>query len=84
MVADAYDYSSWTWAELTGETEKSFTLGVPAETTLYLWAYADIDADGSLNESGEYVASGGTDDNGTIETGTASSNHELQLAQPGN
>lgn len=77
----AFDYDVWTWAELTGETEKSFSLGVPAETTLYLWAYGDTDGDNVYNESGEYVSSGGTDTDGTLGTGTSSQTAELLLDQ---
>jgi hypothetical protein len=68
----AYDTDSFEWPDLTGETSKDFSLTVPAGTTAYLWAYADVDVDGMVNESGEPVASGGIDDNGRVETGTSS------------
>jgi hypothetical protein len=67
-----YDMDEFAWPDLTGESSKDFSLTVPAGTTAYLWAYADIDVDGNVNESGEHVASGGSDDNGRVDTGTAS------------
>lgn len=67
-----YDMDTFEWPDLTGESSKAFSLTVPAGTRAYLWAYADVDVDGNVNESGEPVASGGTDDNGRIDLGTSS------------
>jgi hypothetical protein len=69
-VADleaGYDWASFTGAELSG-TELSYLLLAPANATAYLWAYADVDGDGILNEAGEPVAS--YERTGRITTGT--------------
>jgi hypothetical protein len=67
-----YDSEEFEWPDLTGESSKSFSLTVPASSRVYLWAYADTDTDGNVNESGEPVASGGVDDNGRLDTTTSS------------
>ena len=79
IEADAYDYETFEWADLTGNTSVAYDLVVPANTAVYLWAYADEDADGNVNESGEAVASGGTDDNGRQAVTTVSINQDFQL-----
>jgi hypothetical protein len=69
-VADldhAYDWISYTGAELTG-TELDYTLLTPSNAITYLWGYADLDGDGLLNEVGEPVASYGP--TGRYSTGT--------------
>lgn len=79
-----YDMDTFEWPDLTGESAKSFSLTVPAGTVAYLWAYADVDVDGNVNESGEPVASGGIDDNGRVELGTSSQGGlALELATAG-
>ena len=75
----SYDLESWDWTELTGKASVDFSLGVPADTVVYLWAYADEDGDGTVNESGEAVASGGTADDGSLDSGTTPSDHSLPL-----
>jgi len=46
---------------------------------VYLWAYADMDGNGVVNESGEPIASGG-DENGKVPTGTTpTSSNDLSL-----
>jgi hypothetical protein len=77
--SDAYDVDSWTWTDLTGQSSKTFSLIVPANQQVYLWAYADEDVDGVVNQTGEAVASGGTNDNGGINTGTSDSSWSLAL-----
>ncbi len=77
----AYDVQSFDWAELTGQSSVDWRLDVPANTRVYLWAYADTDGDGTVNESGEPVASGGSDDSGRLDAGTtASTGNDLELA----
>jgi hypothetical protein len=83
LESDAYDYEQVLWPDLTGQTSVSWDLGVPANTTVYLWAYADEDVDTLLNESGEAVASGGTDDNGRMDSGSTDSSHSLSLGYAG-
>jgi hypothetical protein len=68
----AYDMDTFEWPDLSGESSKDFSLTVPGGSVAYLWAYADVDVDGMVNESGEPVASGGSDDNGRVDTGSAS------------
>ncbi len=78
----AYDADSYSWSDLTGQTEVPFTVVVPSNTVVYLWAFADSDADGEVNESGDYVASGG-EESGKVATGTTnSSGIELSLSVP--
>lgn len=79
IEADAYDHETFEWADLTGNTSVAYDLVVPANTAVYLWAYADEDADGNVNESGEAVASGGTDDNGRQAVTTVSINQDFLL-----
>ena len=76
----AYDFDEFEWADLTGETIKDWRLAVPSNTIVYLWAYVDEDIDGIVNESGEAVASGGSDDAGTLTVTTINSDHTLELA----
>lgn len=79
-----YDSNEYEWPDLTGESTKDFSLTVPANSRVYLWAYADTDTDGNVNESGEHVASGGVDDNGRLDTTTSSqSGISMQLATAG-
>ena len=68
LASNAYDYDSFEWPDLTGQSSVEFDLGVPANAIVYMWAYADEDGDGIVNESGEMVASGGDDDSGTVVT----------------
>ena len=76
----AYDYQMYEWPDLTGKSVVDFSLGVPADTVVYLWAFADEDLDGIVNESGERVAPGGADGEGTYSTGSSDTNQNLQLA----
>ena len=75
----AYDADEYDWTELTGQSEVPFTVVVPSNTVVYLWAFADENADGIVNESGDYVAAGG-EQSGKVATGTSnSSGLELSL-----
>ena len=81
---DAYDIESIEWADLTGATSVSYELSAPANSIVYLWAYADNDDDGTLNEHAEPVASGGLNDAGKLPTGEDDSeNNELLLGLAG-
>ena len=76
-----YDMDTFEWPDLTGESTKAFSLTVPAGTRAYLWAYADVDVDGSSNEPGEPIAGWGTDANGRIDLGnTSQAGLNLELA----
>lgn len=69
---NTYGYELFEWPDITGESSVSWSMVVPTDTLIYLWAYADEDANGTVNESGEAVASGGEDDNGRMETSSES------------
>ena len=55
----SYDVVEISPEQYAGRSSISFALGVPSDSVLYLWAYADNDGDGSVNGPGEYVGSGG-------------------------
>ena len=67
----SYDIHSFDWSELSTATTLDWDLVVPSDTFIYLWAFADTNADGMVNQSGEPIASGGTDENGKLPTGTS-------------
>ena len=84
LASDAYDMESFAWGDLTGQSNVPFSINVPASTIVYLWAYADTDGDGIVNEPDEYVASGGINSTGKLPTGTSSTGGiNLGLAQAG-
>ena len=56
VISNSFDYTEFAWADLTGQSEISYTLMVPGNAEMFLWAYADTDLDGTLNETGEPVA----------------------------
>jgi hypothetical protein len=70
ISSSVYDYQDWAWAELTGQTTVPWSLIVPANSTIYLWGFADTDIDGLVNESMEPVASQSS--TGQIAVGTES------------
>ncbi len=77
-LENGFDWASFTEAELTG-TSLPYVLVTPANSVAYLWAYADMDGDGVLNEVGEPVAGYGR--SGRIELGT--SNVEVDIVMQG-
>ena len=79
LEADSYDIEEFAWADLTGQSSVSYSMVVPANTIVYLWAYADEDVDGTVNEVGEAVASSGNDANGRAQISTTSSTHNFAL-----
>ena len=81
VISNAFDYVEFPWADLTGQSEVSYSLVVPGNADLYLWAYADTDLDGTLNETGEPVASGGAD-MGYIATGSTNEVYDLIMGVP--
>ncbi len=81
VEAAAFDLMIWSSDELSGRSAVDFALRLPTDSLAYLWAYADEDGDGLVNESGEPVASGGDDENGRIAiAGTTPAPRELLLA----
>ncbi|MCP4810083.1 MAG: hypothetical protein GY913_20270 [Proteobacteria bacterium] len=80
---ESYDYEVFSGSDLSGQSAIPFSLNVPANTIVYLWAYADVDGDGELNEDGEHVASGGGTASGKYPTGTDSAvDISLELNAP--
>jgi len=77
-LANGYDTVSWTTVDLAASGSLSYHVEVPANTLTYLWAYADTDGDGLINEVNEPVASMG--ETGRVVTGeTSQSGLDLQL-----
>lgn len=75
----AYDVNRYEWPDVQGQTNVGYDLIVPSNTLMYLWAFADTDLNGDVNEVGEPIASGGVDDNGRVQTDTASQFEDLSL-----
>lgn len=75
----AYDVNRYAWPDVQGQTGVSYDLTVPSNTLMYLWAFADTDSNGNVNEVGEPIAAGGLDDNGRVQTDTASRSEDLFL-----
>ncbi|MCK6502021.1 hypothetical protein L6R53_01220 [Myxococcota bacterium] len=69
---EAYDHQVWQPEDYAGLDSVEWELLVPANSVTFLWFYADIDADGVLNEHAEPVGSQGTDEDGRFPTGTTS------------
>jgi hypothetical protein len=82
-LASGYDFQTFVWSEIDGQTAIPYSLVVPSNTTMYLWAYADSDADGRVNEVAEPMATGGTRAGGEVRTGTSTSSYDLRLIVPG-
>lgn len=79
IEGQVYDLDRFEWPDLQGETSVAYDLTVPSNTLMYLWAFADTDGDGAVNEAGEPIASGGLDDNGRMQTDTDSQSEDLFL-----
>lgn len=79
--AGAYDYQTFEWADLSGESSVNYELLVPANVELYLWAYADTDIDSTVNEVGEPVGSAPADE-GAVSTGDANLTVDVVLGTP--
>ena len=77
-LADGYDYEAFNPSEVQSD-ELEYEMIVPANTITYLWAYADVDNDGRINEAGEPVSSAGDDENGRMSTGDSSWNYDFDL-----
>lgn len=69
---DSWSYSmdTLTPADLGGHSDIGFSLPVPGDTIAYLWAFADEDGDGVINESGEAVSSYEGSSTGRIPIGS--------------
>lgn len=71
----SYDVFELERSDYAGKPQISYSLGVPSDSIMYLWAFADNNSDGVVNGPDEYVGSGGGA-NGRILTveGTNSGN----------
>lgn len=72
MEDEAYDIISYEWSEVEVATGLEFNLAVPANTIVYLVAYADEDNDGIVAELDEAKAHGGNGDHGRVPTSSSS------------
>jgi hypothetical protein len=77
LYEQAYDIQIIEPKDYSGKAILDWSLAVPSNSIIYLWAYADSNTIETVNESGEYVASGGDDDNGKLVTtsGVSDGNH---------
>jgi hypothetical protein len=78
-LADGYDYEAFDASAVSAGSPWAYSLVVPANTITYLWAYADTDNDGVINEAAEPVRSGGDEENGRLPTGEESQEYNLEL-----
>ncbi len=83
LVARSYEYETWSTADLAGQGSVEYELPVPANTIIYLMAYADLGGNGVVNESDEPVASGSQDNNGRLPTGSRAQQVDLDLEVEG-
>ena len=82
VTAGAYDLDEFEWSELAGQSSVSYELLVPGNTEMFLWAYADPDLDGTLNEVGEPVASANNGSSGAVTTGSANLVFDMVMDTP--
>ena len=77
LYEQAYDVQVFEPDDFSGQSILDWSLSVPSNSIIYLWAYADSNNIETVNESGEFLASGGDDDNGKIVTssGLSEGNH---------
>ena len=84
LYEQAYDIQEFEPKDFSGEAILEWSLAAPSNTIIYLWAYADSNTIETINESGEYIASGGEDDNGKLVTtsGVSEDNHMTLALAP--
>jgi hypothetical protein len=80
-ISNSFDYQVFDWTDLAGQSAVTYQLMVPGNAETYLWAYADTDLDGTLNEVGEPVASAGNS-TGYVATGTTSATYNMIMGTP--
>ena len=82
FASDAYDTEVVPWSALTGQSAVSYQLLIPANTTVYLWAYADTDLDQVCNEVNEPVGNGGARPDGDLSLGTSNVVEDFVMGVP--
>ncbi len=82
FASDAYDTEVFSWSDLTGQSSVSYSLLIPANTTVYLWAYADTDLDQVCNEVSEPVGNGGARPDGDLALGTSNVVEDFVMGVP--
>ncbi|MEC7983960.1 MAG: hypothetical protein VX278_02280 [Myxococcota bacterium] len=81
LEENSYDFEYFSPEELQGLSSVDWRLTVPSETIAYIWAYIDLDGDGTVNGPGEPIASGGEDFAGKFPTGSQTTeNIDMVLA----
>ena len=78
-LADGYDYEVFDSAAVAAGDPWAYSHVVPGDTIAYVWAYADTDNDGAINEDGEPVGAYGDENTGRLPTGGQSHNVDLEL-----
>lgn len=81
VISNSFDYQEFDWSELSGQTQISYQLMVPGNAETYVWAYADTDLDGTLNEVGEPVGSAGNG-SGYVATGSSDAVYDMVMDVP--
>ncbi|MFT5686795.1 MAG: hypothetical protein ACI8RZ_007752, partial [Myxococcota bacterium] len=82
LYEQAYDIQEFEPADFAGQSSIDWSLSVPSNSIIYLWAYSDSGNIGTVNESGEFIASGGDDDNGKMVTSSGlSEGNNMTLGQ---
>lgn len=82
IESQAFDVQVFDWADLQGQATIDYQLMVPGNADLFLWAYADPDLDGTLNEVGEPVASAFNSASGLVSTGAADHRIDMLMGIP--
>jgi len=82
-LARGFGLLTYTPGDLIGSSEIGFSMIVPSNTTLYLWAFVDVEPDGVVREGGEPVAAADDAVDGVVFTGiTDDAGRVLVLAIP--
>ena len=78
-LKEGYDIEQWSTSELAANSAFDFHVEVPANTIVYVWAYADVDGDGILNEVGDPIASLNDSTGRTVTGSTSQGGADLNL-----
>lgn len=68
--AATYDLETFSWSELqSAGSSLDWSLSVPSDTIVYLWAFVDVDGDGIVNGPGEPIGAANPIEHGKTPTG---------------